>query len=478
MKKIAAAYIRVSTDDQVEYSPDSQRKAILSFAKRNGYYVPEEYIFADEGISGRSTKRPAFQRMIGIAKQKPKPFDVILVWKFSRFARNREDSIVYKSMLRKQCDIDVISISEQLGEDKTSILIEALLEAMDEYYSINLAEEVVRGMSEKARRGGIMGSLAFGYKSEGGKIVPDPQTAPIVQKIFADYDNGSGFRQIAHWLNGSGITTKNGNRWDNRGVEYILRNVTYTGRTHWTPGGTKGPHAEKIEDSTIISEVTHTPIIDEATFQRVQDRIAEQKQRYGYKAHPSHGRLFMLKGLVRCSSCGATLTNGGNGGVQCHRYATGLCKESHYVTFGKLNQLVIDKLQSDIETGRFKTVVSSADTAGRSSADADLIVAEIARVKNKLLRAKEAYQAGVDTLDEYRENKTALQAQIDSLTARKQEQTPQEPETEHLRAVIKGNLEVIKSDVPEELKNDILSSFVHKMVFDRKACTVDIFYRG
>ena len=127
--KIAAAYIRVSTDDQIEYSPDSQRKAILDYAKRNDYIVPQEYIFVDEGISGRSTKRPAFQQMIGTAKQKSHPFDAILVWKFSRFARNREDSVVYKSMLRKQCGVEVVSISEQIGEDKTSILIEALLEA-------------------------------------------------------------------------------------------------------------------------------------------------------------------------------------------------------------------------------------------------------------------------------------------------------------------------------------------------------------
>ena len=103
----------------------------------------------------------AFQQMIGTAKQKSHPFDAILVWKFSRFARNREDSVVYKSMLRKQCGVEVVSISEQIGEDKTSILIEALLEAMDEYYSINLSEEVVRGMSEKARRGGTLGRAPF-----------------------------------------------------------------------------------------------------------------------------------------------------------------------------------------------------------------------------------------------------------------------------------------------------------------------------
>lgn len=81
--------------------------------------VDEKFIYTDEGISGRSTKRPTFQQMIGIAKTKPSPFDAILVWKFSRFARNREDSIVYKSMLRKQCGIEVVSISEQLSEDKT-----------------------------------------------------------------------------------------------------------------------------------------------------------------------------------------------------------------------------------------------------------------------------------------------------------------------------------------------------------------------
>ena len=162
--KTAAAYIRVSTEDQVEYSPASQLEKIREYAKRNDYILPEEYIFMDEGISGRNTvKRTAFNRMIGTAKTKPKPFDAILLWKFSRFARNREDSIVYKSMLRKQCGIDVISISENVGDDKMSVIIEAMIEAMDEYYSINLAEEVKRGMTEKAGRGQAVTIPSFGY---------------------------------------------------------------------------------------------------------------------------------------------------------------------------------------------------------------------------------------------------------------------------------------------------------------------------
>ena len=148
--KIAAAYIRVSTDDQIEYSPDSQIRAIHNYAEKNGYYLPEQYIFMDEGISGRTVgKREGFKQMIALAKSKPKPFESILVWKYSRFARNREDSVVYKSMLRKQCGIDVVSISESTGDDKMSILFEAMIEAMDEYYSINLSEEVKRGMTER-----------------------------------------------------------------------------------------------------------------------------------------------------------------------------------------------------------------------------------------------------------------------------------------------------------------------------------------
>ena len=100
--KIAAVYIRVSTEDQAEYSPDAQLAELKKFAAHEHYIIPGDMIFIDEGISGRGTaKRDAFNRMIGTAKQKPKPFDAILLWKFSRFACNREDSIAYESMLRK-----------------------------------------------------------------------------------------------------------------------------------------------------------------------------------------------------------------------------------------------------------------------------------------------------------------------------------------------------------------------------------------
>ena len=197
--RTAAAYIRVSTDDQLEYSPDSQLLQIRRYAKDNGFLLPQQWVFVEEeGRSGRqSSKRPEFLRMIAAAKQSPKPFDAILVWKYSRFARSRQDSIVYKSMLRKELGIDVISVSEYLGDDKMAIITEAIIEAMDEFYSVNLAEEVTRGMAEKARRGQPLTYAPFGYRIEDKRYLPDPVTAPLVQMIFADFLAGMGYREIA-----------------------------------------------------------------------------------------------------------------------------------------------------------------------------------------------------------------------------------------------------------------------------------------
>lgn len=138
--KTAAAYVRVSTDDQLEFSPDSQIKLIQDYAEKNDIVLLEEFIYMeDDGKSGKSiAKRDKFLELISAAKKKPKPFDMILVWKFSRFARNQEEAITLKSMLKK-LDIEVVSISEPLPEGPFGELIERILEWQDEYYLTNLS---------------------------------------------------------------------------------------------------------------------------------------------------------------------------------------------------------------------------------------------------------------------------------------------------------------------------------------------------
>ena len=167
--KYAYGYIRVSTHDQEEISPDSQEHLLRDYAAKNNIVILK--IFTDLGISGRkANKRPGFQEMIGLAKGDDHPVDQILVWKFSRFARNQEESIVYKSLLKKQHNVDVVSVSEPLSDDPFGSLIERIIEWMDEYYSIRLSGEVKRGMTEKALQGGYMARAPFGYRNADGSL--------------------------------------------------------------------------------------------------------------------------------------------------------------------------------------------------------------------------------------------------------------------------------------------------------------------
>lgn len=341
---IAAAYIRVSTEDQIEFSPDSQLKRIREYAERHNIVIPEEFIYLDEGISGRSAEnRPAFLRMIQAARKKPRPFDRILVWKFSRFARNRQDSIFYKSMLRKECGIDVVSITEQLSDDPTSILIEALLEAMDEYYSINLAQEVRRGMNEKFIRGGVVSAPPFGYQMGAGQYIPDNKTALFVPVIFDDFLRGMSCRQIAEKLNNLGIRTVRGNAFEPRTIRYILGNPIYLGMQ-------RRRLSSCPEDPVTVVEAFHPPLVSEDIFLAVQKRL-RLSQRKNMRLHTSSFPPFMLRGLVRCSCCGATLTQTGKGmTLQCCRYARGQCRESHSVSLRLLNEAVLQKLTADLSS--------------------------------------------------------------------------------------------------------------------------------
>lgn len=346
--KTAAVYIRVSTDDQTEYSPDSQLEEAKVYAKTHGMIIDPKYIYTDAGISGRhAKKRPAFQNMIAAAKSKPSPFDVVLVWKFSRFARNQEESVVYKSLLRKECNVDVISITEETGDNLFGSLIERIIEWMDEYYSIRLGEEVTAKMTYAAAKGVVQTAPPFGYTKEAGQpMVIKPEEACWVRFMFQQFASGIPVLQIVRKLNEAGVLTKKGNRFENRSVEYILHNPIYIGLTRWTPEGqTVG---RRIYDSpdTITARGDFQPIVNEELFNQVQERMAARKPRSVKYAKPVTVKKHWLSGLVKCGNCGASLVYGSaNGGFQCHRYAHGFCGVSHYIKASKLEAAVIASLE-------------------------------------------------------------------------------------------------------------------------------------
>lgn len=473
--KIAAAYIRVSTEEQTELSPDSQVKLIREYAKKNDYIVPDEFIFHDDGISGRTTaKRPGFNNMIGTAKLKPRPFDAILLWKFSRFARNREDSIVYKSMLRK-LGIEVVSISENVGDDKMSVLIEAMIEAMDEYYSINLAEEVKRGMLEKISRGKIVNAPPIGYAIKDGEYVPD-ENAPLVQRIFNMFLEGQGYKTIANILNAEGYRTIKGNRFENRNVEYIIRNPVYVGKLRWTPGGGGSRSHYHSDKEVMIVDGTHKPIIEPEIWEQAQKTVEEYKRRYTAFSREAPVRHdFMLRGLVRCSSCGGTLVNSGNG-LQCHNYAKGRCTQSHYISHKKINESVLEGLRQalndtelNIEYRTIKKITVNDNTEQL-----------LRREYEKLDRIKEAYTSGVDTLEEYKANKLKINRQIEKLEKLRPVPKPEPSYKDayfYIRKTIEDFLRMAADpETSPKLLNDTLKTFVSKIVFSRTDNQIAIFY--
>jgi DNA invertase Pin-like site-specific DNA recombinase len=473
--KTAAAYIRVSTDNQTELSPASQIKTIQQYAKQHGYIVPKEFIFRDDGISGRrADKRPEFVKMIATAKNKPSPFSAILLWKFSRFARNQEESIFYKAQLRKN-GVEVVSVSEPVIEGPFGTLIERIIEWSDEYYSIRLSGEVKRGMLEKVERGGAVSVPAFGYDIKDKKYVVNPDTAPIVRQIFNDFLNGKGTRQIATHLNELKIKTTRGNEWENRTVEYILYNPVYIGKIRWNP---KGKTKRNYNNADImIVEGQHEPIIDVDTFEKVQKQLAIRKKQHAPYVHQHINEDYMLHGLVKCSDCGRSLAMAVRGtSLQCIGYAHGHCSVSHSISINKINTMVITAIEQAFETGCFNLTVKDINQVQKPSID---IPALIDKEQLKLKRITEAYEDGVYTLDEYKERRQLVSEQIENLKAQLPTIQP-ESNSELSRKLINSKKNVISllksKKLSESEKNAILRSFIDKIVFDRTNSSIEIFF--
>lgn len=477
--KIAAGYIRVSTEDQTEFSPDAQRKALQRWASSNGYLLPEQYIFSDEGISGRKAeKRPGFQAMIAAAKSKEHPFDAILVHKFDRFARSREDSVVYKSLLRKECGVRVISITESIEDDKFSIILESMLEAMAEYYSINLAEEVKKGMTEKALRGGRQCTASFGYRLENGKMVPDDTEAPLVREIFSLFLSGTGCFPIAQELTARGIRTHRGSAFENRTVEYILRNPVYIGKLRWNPTGRT--RRDFTNEHIILADGDHEPLVDLETWDAVQKRLDEQKQLRKYHGRPNYDRKHWLAGIVRCDACDSTLVFTAPHYFKCNGYAHGKCKTTQHTSVELLEESFLARLRRDASP---KSVVdvNVIRTSDGTESKKEALQTKLERVKQKRERLREAYLAGADTVEEYRQMKSAIDeeaAALEASLASLQDELSQKRSATLLRSRIRDTLKTLDDPAATiAQKYDAINAIIETCHYSKLNETLTITYR-
>lgn len=280
----AVIYARFSSHNQTEQSIEGQVKICREFAQRNGYTIVNEYI--DRAISGTTDARPSFLRMIDDSAKKG--FQFVIVYQLDRFARNRYDSAIYKSKLKKN-GVRVLSAKENITDDASGILVEGLLESMAEYYSVELAQKIRRGMDLNAEKCLCTGgNVALGFKVDANKrFVVDTETAPLVVNIFESYAGGMTITQICDMLNAQGYKTARGVAFNKNSLTKMLQNKRYIGvytyKGNETPNGM--PH-----------------IVSDELFDKVQQKL-EINRRAPAHNKAKHAGEYILTTKLFCGHC-------------------------------------------------------------------------------------------------------------------------------------------------------------------------------
>lgn len=334
MKKFkkAVIYARYSSTNQREESIDAQLRACTKYAKDNGYTIIRSY--TDSAKSATTANRPAFQEMI--ADSSKKEFQYLIVHKLDRFSRDRYDSVTQKRKL-KQNGVTLLSVTENINDSPESIMMESVLEGMAEYYSKNLAREVMKGQKETAyqcKHCGGKPPLGYDVDKETHKYIINEKEAATVKLIFQMYLEGNGFHQILRYLNENGYTTKNQKQFTQSSLNCILKNEKYNGtfvfnkKQEKDAMGKRNPKA-KSEEEVIRIENGMPAIIDKKTFDKVQQKMKENKKRAGsFKAK----HLYLLSGMIFCGECGEPMFgNFRKGGRHKLPYASYRCanRRSH-----------------------------------------------------------------------------------------------------------------------------------------------------
>ena len=472
----------VSTDMQTEFSPDSQLRLIKDYAKTYDYLIPEEFIYMEIGVSGKSAdKRPAFQKMISAAKSSQ--FETILIYHTNRFARNHEESIVYKSMLKRDCNIDVVSITQPPVDRKTDMLTNAIYSVMDEWYSIDLAANVKRGMTEKAMRGGYQCSPPFGYRIPGYNQAPViiEEEAKVVRIIFDMYLKGqTNLWDIGKSLNEMGYRTRRGNAWSRRSIEYIIINPAYKGMVVWN----KCNNNKSLNASSewIIAQGSHEPIISPENFDKVQEIYCKTKS--PRKTKPPGTYKHWLSGSIKCGSCGRGMTYsyGRYANFGCNGYKKGICPTSDSISQKKAEETVINiilKVSNEIYPVNLDQIVINQED---KSIEIENLKEQLSRIDKKLERYKDAYSAGYDSLEEYGENKKKAAWEQEKIKEKISGLEVIEPDESVRNSIINNTKniydKILDESVNTEEKISVLRSLINKIIYNKKYETYDVYFNS
>ena len=313
MSNRAAIYARFSSNNQREESIDAQVRAITEYANKNGYVIVKSYI--DEAFSATTDQRPAFLEMIKECEDDI--FDVILIHKLDRFARNRYDSAIYKRMIQDN-DIRLISVLENIDDSPESVMLESTLEAVAEYFSRNLAREVRKGLKENALKGNHTGGKPpLGYMlDENKKLIINPDEAYLVRMIFEKYTvEGFGYGALADYLNNLGYVSKSGKKFTKNSFHDMLKNEKYIGTYTFdisapkSASGKRNHHKHKSQDKIIRIENNHEAIISKDLFEKTQIKMNSNKHSSNrtISKNKRSTENYLFTGIIYCS-CGSKMS--------------------------------------------------------------------------------------------------------------------------------------------------------------------------
>lgn len=310
----AAIYARYSSTMQREESIEAQVRACKEYIKQQKWVTVIEYV--DRAFSARSDQRPEFQRMIKDAKLKK--FDVIVIHKLDRFSRDRYDHAIYKRELR-QAGVKLVSVMERIDDSPEGVILESMLEGFSEYYSRNLAREVMKGLHETALQCKHTGGVPpLGYNVDADKhYVINEREAEAVRYIYNAYLRDDGYSKTIDWLNENGIEGKRGSAISKNSLHDILRNEKYTGTYIYNRSaakdayGRRNGHKYKNDSEIIRIEGGIPSIISRDVYTLAMKKMKKNRSGRFRAIEP-----YLLTGLLFCGKCDGAYVGSSRGNAR------------------------------------------------------------------------------------------------------------------------------------------------------------------
>jgi len=383
-------YARYSSDKQTEQSIEGQIKVCTNFANFNGYNIIDTYI--DRAMTGKNDDRPGLQKLI--ADSNRKLFQGVLVYAMDRFGRNLQQSVNNEFRLKRN-GVKLISATENFTDDSSGQLHRNIMMSFAQYYSDELSAKVKRGMVINAERCQFNGgTIPLGYKSVDKRLVVDEETAPIVQKIFEMYADGSRAVDIADYLNARQIRTASGAMFNKNSLHSILKNKKYIG-------------VYKYADVVVENAVPR--IISDELFNRVAEVLERNKK------HAGHNKAkveYLLTTKLFCGHCRAPMVGvsarSKTGRIyyyySCNNARLKICHKKN-ARKEKIEDLVIKKcreLLTDENIAKIAKAVSVATDKAQDKTEEQYLkrkLKEIDKAIENLMRALETGQ-NVDLISE------------------------------------------------------------------------------